>query len=150
MGALFMKDDIINKKEFRYNSLKDAIKRLKEVIDEQEKIDSKKLGSILNDAIIKRFEFTFELMWKVLKEYLEDNGFTDFMPSPKSVLKYAFKNGIINDEQGYNLMLQDRNSTTHIYDEKMASQIVKNIKGKYVALIQSLIDYLDKEEYLAK
>lgn len=145
-----MKDSITIKKEVRYNSLKYTFKRLNEVIDEQEKIDSKKLGSILNDAIIKRFEFTFELMWKVLKEYLEDNGFTDFMPSPKSVLKYAFKNGIINDEQCYNLMLQDRNSTTHIYDEKMASQIVQNIKEKYVALIQSLIDYLDNEEYLVK
>ena len=145
-----MKDSITIKKEVRYNSLKYTFKRLNEVIDEQKKINSKKLGSILNDAIIKRFEFTFELMWKVLKEYLEDNGFTDFMPSPKNVLKYAFKNGIINDEQGYNLMLQDRNSTTHIYDEKMASQKVKNIKEKYVALIHSLIDYLDKEEYLAK
>lgn len=100
------------------------------------------------DGVIQRFEFTFELMWKVLKDYLENIGFNDFLQGPKGVLQFAFKNGMLHDEKTYSDMLEDRNSTTHLYDEKLADKIYINIKERYVNAIEKVIEYLEKEEYL--
>ena len=144
-----MNDNMMDKKGIRYNSLKDAFNRLKEVLHEYTINKNKSLEKIFVDATIQRFEFTFELMWKVLKEYMENVGFSDFAQGPKGVLKFALKNGIIDDEQTYSDMLTDRNSTTHIYDEKLANQIFENIKERYVKAIEDVITYLEKEKYLS-
>ena len=127
----------------KYENYINALEKLKEAL-EIEAPDEVQI-----DGIIQRFEFTFELMWKVLKEYMENVGFSDFTQGPKGVLKFALKNGIIDDEQTYSDMLTDRNSTTHIYDEKLASQIFENVKERYLKAIEDVIKYLEKEKYLS-
>lgn len=96
------------------------------------------------DCVIQRFEFTFELMWKTLKDYLEITGYNEFDVGPRGILKFAFKNGIIDNEENFSLILNDRNSTTHVYDEKMAESIYLNVKNKYVKEFENVIKYLDK------
>ncbi|MBV1821877.1 nucleotidyltransferase substrate binding protein, partial [Bacteroidales bacterium MSK.15.36] len=86
-------------------------------------------NELLRDGIIQRFEFTFELAWKTLKEVFEDEGLIG-LNSPKSVLKEAFSAGIIQDEKLWMNMLMDRNSTSHMYSESNAIEICKNIKEK--------------------
>ncbi|MCZ6902205.1 MAG: HI0074 family nucleotidyltransferase substrate-binding subunit [Rickettsia endosymbiont of Ixodes persulcatus] len=71
------------------------------------------------DATIQRFEFTFELAWKFLKEYFVEKGIV--LNYPKEVLKEAFTAGIII----WIYMLADRNMTSHTYDEKLADEIYK-------------------------
>ena len=88
-------------------------------------------------------------MWKVLEDYIEYLGFSDFSQGSKGVLKFTFKNNIINNEQVYSDMLIDRNSTTRLYDEKLAQNIFKIIKDKYVKTIKNLINNLEKEQYLS-
>lgn len=72
----------------------------------------KKHKSILiRDACIKRFEITFELSWKLLKVFLDDQGFV--CNSPKSCLQQAFSFGLIKDNPNWLDMLSDRNSSVH-------------------------------------
>lgn len=94
-------------------------------------------NELLRDGIIQRFEFTFELAWKTLKEVFEDEGLIG-LNSPKSVLKEAFSAGIIQDEKLWMNMLMDRNSTSHMYNESNAIEICKNIKEKYVEALEEL------------
>ena len=97
-----------------------AIKRLKEAVNEYSE-NSK--SDLLRDGLIQRFEFTFEPSWKALKEYMADQGVSGDIQFPKQVLKLAYENHIINDQQTWLKMLEARNSTSHIYDDKIAKEI---------------------------
>lgn len=92
------------------------------------------------DATIQRFEFTFELAWKFLKEYFAEQG--KVLNYPKEILKEAFVADIISDEDLWLYMLADRNMTSHTYDEKLADEIYKRIKN-YVPVIKELLNTID-------
>lgn len=105
-----------------------AVKRLNEANLFYKK-DSK--NSIYIDALIQRFEFTFELAWKTLKAWLEDQGFVAKINSPKGILRMAYEAGIIIEEQTWLSMLESRNITTHLYDEAEAIEIADSISNIY-------------------
>ncbi len=89
------------------------------------------------DGTIQRFEFTLELFWKTLKRILENEGVhTD---TPKAVLKEAFQLGWLHNETAWLQMLNDRNQTSHVYDEKMAKRIYLDIK-KYSPEMQTVFN----------
>jgi len=90
------------------------------------------------DGLIQRFEFTFELAWKTLKSIFEDEGLMG-LNSPKTVLREAYAAGLIVDEELWLNMLNDRNSTVHIYDEKMSIEICNNIINKYADEFRKLL-----------
>ncbi|MCC8368593.1 MAG: HI0074 family nucleotidyltransferase substrate-binding subunit [Rickettsia endosymbiont of Oxypoda opaca] len=92
------------------------------------------------DATIQRFEFTFELAWKFLKEYFAQKGI--LLNYPKEILKEAFTVGMISDENLWIYMLVDRNMTSHTYDEKLADEIYKRIRD-YVPAIKELLNNID-------
>jgi nucleotidyltransferase substrate binding protein (TIGR01987 family) len=92
------------------------------------------------DATIQRFEFTFELSWKFLKDYFLERGIQ--LNYPKEVIKEAFAVGIINDETIWIEMLTDRNMTSHTYDEKLADEIYARIK-LYVPELIKLLNWCD-------
>lgn len=94
-------------------------------------------NELLRDGIFQRFEFTFELAWKTLKEVFEEEGLIG-LNSPKTVLKEAFSAGIIEDEKLWINMLLDRNATSHLYSENNAKEICKNIKQKYTNALEEL------------
>ena len=73
------------------------------------------LSEIERGGLIKFYEMTFELSWKMLKDYLEEQGF--LLNSPKEVLKQSFQIGIIDSADIWIKALLSRNLTTHIYDE---------------------------------
>ena len=89
-------------------------------------------SDIVRDAAIQRFEFTFELVWKTLQLYLEHQGFES--GSPRAVLKKAFITRLIADEDEADVwlqMLDDRNLTTHAYDQTLAARIYSRIVEHY-------------------
>ena len=88
-------------------------------------------NTIYQDALIQRFEFTFELSWKALKEFMILNGLKDDLNFPKQILKEAFQLKIIKNENIWLEMLNARNLTSHIYDGNVASQIANNICEKF-------------------
>ena len=68
------------------------------------------------DATIQRFEFTFELAWKFLRDYFWEQGIE--LHYPKKIIKEAFASHLIDHEEIWIKMLKDRNMTSHTYDEK--------------------------------
>lgn len=88
------------------------------------------------DATIQRFEFTFELAWKFLKDYFWERNIE--LHYPKEIIQQAFIVDLINDEDIWIKMLRDRNLTSHTYDEKLADTIYSRIK-QYVPELRTLL-----------
>ena len=103
--------ELMDKLHEKYNYLKEAVKRLREALDDYKKYP---LDSV-RDGAIQRFEFCTELAWKTMREYLLDQGYTN-INSPKEVIKQAFAFGMIEDSKVWLELLNDRNLTSHIYD----------------------------------
>lgn len=80
-------------------------------------------------GVIQSFEFTFELSWKTLKDFLEANG--TLAPFPRDVIKEAFSSGLIKDGHMWIDMIDRHNLLSHTYDRKHAENAVKMIKEKY-------------------
>lgn len=112
-----------------------AISQLdKAIIEYQTKSDD----TLYRDGLIQRFEFSTELAWKSIKEYLEDQGFSIAVASPRAILKEAFAGGIIDDEDAWNDILNARNLTSHIYDEKTATDVAARICGSFMPVFKKL------------
>ena len=109
-----------------------------------EKYSGKSELSELEEAgIIQFFEMTFELAWKVLKDYLECDGF--IVKSPRETIKQAFQNNIINNGHIWLEALSNRNLTTHTYDEELARKMVKDILSSYFPELKDMHDKLEGE-----
>lgn len=121
--------------EERFKELQNATARLKEVLLEEE-------NDITIDCTLHRFEFTFELAWKTMKDYLEYNGVIEALGSPREILKKAFENSLIEDGEQWIKMMLARNSLSHLYDEGASREIYKDIKNTYIYLIEKLTEKL--------
>lgn len=120
-----------NELDYSLSKLKEASARLIEGL----KISKDELDE---DGVIQRFEFTFELLWKTLKIFLEDRGI--ICKSPKDCLKSAFKYGLFTDEDIFLNMLIDRNNTSHIYNHEDSRIIFLRIKNQYSDAIKILYE----------
>ncbi len=129
---------ILNKFIEKLNKFSESIRRLEEALKEYEIYEI----SSSRDGVIQRFEFCTELAWKSTREYLIDQGYVD-INSPKSVVKQAFADGLINDERSWIELLNARNLTSHIYDENTAGDIFENIRDKYLSLFKELCENLN-------
>lgn len=94
-------------------------------------------------GLIQFFEMSFELAWKVMKDYLEDEGFR--MASPRETIKQAFQIGLIRDGHVWMEAMQDRNLTVHTYEEKIALAVEQKIREAYFpALAELFRDFSEK------
>jgi nucleotidyltransferase substrate binding protein (TIGR01987 family) len=89
---------------------------------------------------IQFFETTYELAWKLMKDYLEAEGFLD-VKSPRAVVKTAFQSELIEDGQAWMELLNDRNLTAHTYNEETADNVLRQIRGKYHPLLNTLYQF---------
>lgn len=115
----------------RKQELLNATERLKEALQKEE-------SDIVIDGTLHRFEFTFELAWKTMKDYLEYSGIVEGIGSPREIIKTAFANGIIDDGENWIKMMLARNSLSHLYDEEKSREIYIEIKIVYLNLFQKL------------
>lgn len=97
--------------------------------------------SLYRDGLIQRFEFTVELAWKSLKEYLEDQGSVITMASPRAVLKDAYTAGIIMDTETWDAIIRSRNVTSHVYDEQTAIDVAVQICSDYLPVLKKLDNF---------
>ena len=91
-------------------------------------------------GVIKSFEFTFELAWKTLKDYLESQGIEEKFP--RSIIKTSFQNDIITDGHTWIEMLDKRNELTHTYDKKDSIKAVELITTRYYLAIKQVYTFL--------
>ncbi|MCD8007808.1 MAG: nucleotidyltransferase substrate binding protein [Clostridiales bacterium] len=121
----------------RYANFVRAIQRLEEGIADYERLE---LDSI-RDGVIQRFEFCAELAWKTVREYLLDQGYSG-VNSPKSVMKLAYADGLLQEEQGWLALLNARNLTSHLYDEAAAQTVFEDVRAVYLPLLKDLVNRL--------
>lgn len=107
-----------------FGRFKEAYSRLKEAINIKEESDIKR------DAVIKRFEFSYELLWKTYKKIARLQKLDYF--SPKACFQFAFKSGLIEDEELFLEIIDARNKTTHVYSEEEAKKIYNFVKEKVI------------------
>jgi len=107
----------------RFSNYKKAFATLKNAV---ELAASRELTDLEKQGMIQGFEFTFELAWNVMKDYLEEQGVTGIMGS-KNAVRHAFNKDLIEDGQIWMDMIKDRNLAAHSYDEQTAEDLVAAI-----------------------
>ena len=111
----------------RFDNFKRAFARLTEAVVLAKQ---RKLSELEEQGLIQAFEFTHEMAWNVLKDYLEEQGFRDVIGS-KGATREAFKNGLIEDGETWMEMIKARNLTSHTYNQDVAEGIVRNVLGRF-------------------
>lgn len=132
---------VLDKFQTKLDNFHKAVERLEEALQETETSES----LTMRDGTIQRFEFTTELAWKTAREYLLQQDVLD-INSPKAVMREAFHNHLITDEQGWVRILQDRNITSHLYDEKDADDVFYRIRHDHIQLFQALEQILQERK----
>ena len=110
-----------------------AVSRLEAAVQDYQQYNMESI----RDGMIQRFEFSFELAWKSLKEYMAEQGVAD-LQFPKQVLQEAYAAGLIDHEEIWLEMLRARNSMSHIYDDMLAAQIADRIQHTLLPALQAL------------
>lgn len=108
----------------RFNHFQKAMKQMKKFIEVDE------LNELEEQGLIQSFEYTHELAWKTLKDFLIYQGNQNIYGS-KVATREAFSLNIISEGNIWMNMIESRNQTSHTYNEEVAKEIVKNIKELY-------------------
>lgn len=116
----------------RYHNFKKAINQLSRFLEH------KSLNELEEQGLIQAFEYTFELAWKTLQDFLEEESGYFELKGPRPVLKQAFKDDIISSGEVWMEMLNDRNRSVHTYDEEIAREIINAIVQSYFPLLIQL------------
>lgn len=93
---------------------------------------------IYRTGVIGQFNLTFELAWKLLQEVLKAHSVSEaHSGSPRDIIKLGFKVSFLDNEQDWLIMLRDRNSSVHIYNEENINEIIDHIFDVYIPLFIS-------------
>ena len=123
-----------------------ALDRFIKVVDTEKKFKEDGFEDVYLDLVVKRFEFTYEMSWKALKRYLSFLGIE--VTNPRNVFKEAYAQSIISDETIWLDMIEQRNLSSHIYDELEISEILdkkENYKEAFVKLRDNIKHSLLKD-----
>ena len=104
-----------------------------------------RLSQLEKEGLIQRFEFTFELAWKTLKDYLVYQGVTLETVTPRHTIKAAFAAGIIADGQLWIDMLESRNAMSHQYDEARFLASIPDVVKRFVPALEVLRKSLESK-----
>ncbi len=100
---------------------------------------------ITRDALIKRFEFTFEMAWKAMYRWLRMKGAADVREEAFEVIPRAFTAGLIEDDASWTEIRRARNRTAHTYDEKVAVAVAATILGDARPRFEELLARLQRD-----
>jgi len=123
----------------RYANFHKACRRLLDVTEADRFIED--LSELELEGLVQRFEYTFELAWKVMQDLLVYKGY-EFMQGPNGTMKMAFEDGLISNHDGWRKMAKSRN-TLNVYDEAEVIPIVRLIYSDYAPLLKQLDNTLD-------
>ena len=117
--------------EQRFSNYQKALGQLQKFIDKGE------LSELEEQGLIKAFEYTYELAWNTIKDFLEFSGQTDIYGSRDAIRK-AFELGLIENGESWMDMLKSRNTTSHTYNEEVAEEICQAVFEVYFFLFVQL------------
>ncbi len=125
--------------QYRFNNYKRAFTLLREATERE---SEHALSDLELEGMIQRFEYTWELAWKTLKDYLENEGVILDKITPKAVLIKSIEAKITTDRETWMQALDDRNQMSHVYDHASFKQVCDNIEQKYLAIFDTLYQKL--------
>jgi nucleotidyltransferase substrate binding protein (TIGR01987 family) len=106
------------------------LKALQELSEAVELSQQRALSKLERQGLIQGFEFTHELAWNVLKDYLKSKGLVGLVGS-RDATRMAFKNALIEDGEAWMDMIKDRNLSSHTYNKKIAEEIEGDILTRF-------------------
>ena len=125
----------------RFANYRKALGRLGMAVDIVAREDADAaVKELMKEGLIQRFEYTHELAWKVMKDYAEYQGYTEIRGS-RDAFRKAFEMGIIADRRWME-SIEDRNLTSHNYDDETAEKIYEAIVNVYYPLFRSFEDLM--------
>lgn len=127
-----MQEDIRWKQ--RFNNYRRALQTF---VNAVQLAQSRDLSELEQQGLIQSFEFTHELAWNVLKDYLEDQGFSGLVGS-KDATRMAFKYGLIEQGEAWMSMIKARNQTSHSYDHTIAQAVIEAIMQQFYPAFLSM------------
>lgn len=126
----------------RFANYKMALMQLQSAVELNNK---RTLSDLEKQGVIQAFEFTHELAWNMLKDYLEDQGNQNVKGS-KDATREAFKVALVKDGEQWMAMIQSRNVSSHTYNKHTAEELVDVILEQYFPLFVEL--QTEMEQYL--
>jgi nucleotidyltransferase substrate binding protein (TIGR01987 family) len=100
------------------------------------------LNQLEKEGVVQRFEYTLELAWKTLKDYLEESGIVLNAITPRQVIKDAYAARILDDGQTWIDMIDHRNLLSHTYDPVNFEEAVEAIHDRYLTALSQVRDLL--------
>ncbi len=124
----------------RFNNYKKALKQLMEAV---ELTKERELSNLEKQGLVQAYEFTQELSWKVLKDFMQSRGTQDLFGS-KDAVREAFKIGVIENGDIWMDMIKSRKLTSHTYNESAIEEIIDLIVNKYYEEFKIFNQRMDK------
>jgi nucleotidyltransferase substrate binding protein (TIGR01987 family) len=136
----------------RFNNYRKALARLGEAVALAEERD---LSDLEQQGLIQGFEFTFDLAWKTLQDYLRHHKRPNDNGGPNVIIEQALADGIIKGDEVWKAMKKSRDLTSHSYDGETADDIAENILDTYHGLFIQLetrlrLEQINEEKNLFK
>lgn len=124
----------------RFNNYQKALEKLSEAVEifEDECDWQEAIDELLKEGLIQRFEYTHELAWKVMKDYEEYQGYANIRGS-RDAIRLALQIGLIEDKAWLST-IEDRNLTSHNYDDEIADEVFITIVEDYYPLFEKFKD----------
>lgn len=124
----------------KYENFCSAFENLKDIYNYQEPYDN-----VVLTGLVALFEICFEQSWKMMKEVLSNHGYEESATgSPKTILKTAYKAGMIKDEELWLQGLTARNNVAHAYNRVIALDIVEQTKTCFYDMFSDLKNEMDE------
>lgn len=144
----------LEKLQNKFKKTSEALITLKKAIDDMQKVDDfakltneypENIYKTFRDSLIQRFEYTFDLAWKYVSEFLESEGKKIDLKTPKNIFRECLAANLLSsDEVRLGIQMVDhRNLTTHGYDELLIESISKQIP-EYYKLLEKLLENTSK------
>ena len=124
----------------RFNNYLKAFLTLTEAV---QLAQTRTLSRLEQQGLIQGFEFTHELAWNVLKDYLENKGISGLIGS-KDATRSAFKNGLIGHGEDWMKMIEARNLSSHTYNLETAQEIADDIIGRFYPAFEEMAETLTR------
>lgn len=123
--------------KYRFDNFSKSFKVLKRSLEIENPSEVERGG------VIQFYEMSFELAWKMIKDYLQEEGFD--VKSPRAAIKQGIQIELLDDPHKWMDALEDRNLTAHTYDEETAKRVYDSIKNNYYPILMQLYDRLGKQ-----
>ena len=125
--------------QYRFDNYKRAFLLLSDAIETMAVRD---LTQLETEGVIHRFEYTWELAWKVLKDYLQNEGVVLARITPVAVIRAAFEAGIITNGSVWMKALDARNTLSHVYSHDAFERVIHDIQAHYFEIFDALYRFM--------